>query len=95
MLFEEVRHVGTSLLASAGIVGIIAGLAAQKTLTNVIAGFQIALAQLLRQDDVVVVVDFIQKHRPNGLPKLRAYVVESQAADQAADKGRPNMPANR
>jgi small-conductance mechanosensitive channel len=55
MLFQEVRHVGTSLLASAGIVGIIAGLAAQNTLANVIAGFQIALAQPVRQDDVVIV----------------------------------------
>jgi small-conductance mechanosensitive channel len=55
MLFQEVRHVGTSLLASAGIVGVIAGIAAQKTLANVIAGFQIALAQPVRQDDVVVV----------------------------------------
>jgi small-conductance mechanosensitive channel len=55
MLFQEVRHVGTSLLASAGIVGIIGGLAAQKTLANVIAGFQIALAQPVRIDDVVVV----------------------------------------
>jgi small-conductance mechanosensitive channel len=55
MLFQEVRHVGTSLLASAGIVGIIGGLAAQKTLANVIAGFQIALAQPVREDDVVVV----------------------------------------
>jgi small-conductance mechanosensitive channel len=55
MLFQEVRHLGTSLLASAGIVGIIAGLAAQKTLSNLFAGFQIALAQPVRQDDVVVV----------------------------------------
>jgi small-conductance mechanosensitive channel len=55
MLFDEVRHVGTSLLASAGIVGIIGGFAAQKTLANVFAGFQIALAQPVRQDDVVVV----------------------------------------
>jgi len=55
MLFQEVRHVGTSLLASAGIVGIIAGVAAQKTLANLFAGFQIALAQPVRQDDVVVV----------------------------------------
>jgi small-conductance mechanosensitive channel len=55
MLFEEVRHVGTSLLASAGIVGIIAGVAAQKTLANLFAGFQIALAQPMRQDDVVIV----------------------------------------
>jgi small-conductance mechanosensitive channel len=55
MLFQEVRHVGTSLLASAGILGIIGGIAAQKTLANVMAGFQIALAQPVRQDDVVVV----------------------------------------
>jgi small-conductance mechanosensitive channel len=55
MLFQEVRHVGTSLLASAGLVGIIAGVAAQKTLANLFAGFQIALAQPMRQDDVVIV----------------------------------------
>jgi len=55
MLFQEVRHVGTSLLASAGIVGVIGGIAAQKTLANLFAGFQIALAQPVRQDDVVVV----------------------------------------
>jgi small-conductance mechanosensitive channel len=55
MLFSEVRHVGASLLASAGIVGIIAGVAAQKTLANLLAGFQIALAQPIRQDDVLVV----------------------------------------
>jgi small-conductance mechanosensitive channel len=55
MLFAEVRHVGASLLASAGIVGIIAGIAAQKTVSNLLAGFQIALAQPMRQDDVVIV----------------------------------------
>lgn len=55
MLFQEVRHVGTSLLASAGIVGIIAGVAAQKTLANLFAGFQLALAQPVLQDDVVIV----------------------------------------
>ena len=55
MLFQQVRHVGTSLLASAGIMGVIAGVAGQKTLANLIAGFQIALAQPIRQDDVVIV----------------------------------------
>jgi small-conductance mechanosensitive channel len=55
MLFEPVRQIGTSLLASAGVAGIIVGFAAQKTLANLFAGFQIALAQPVRQDDVVVV----------------------------------------
>jgi hypothetical protein len=55
MLFDSVRHIGTSLLASAGIVGIVAGIAAQRTLANLFAGFQIALSQPIRQDDVVVV----------------------------------------
>jgi small-conductance mechanosensitive channel len=55
MLFQEVRHVGVSLLASAGLVGVIGGFAAQKTLANMFAGFQIAFAQPVRQDDVVVV----------------------------------------
>ena len=55
MLFAEVRHVGASLLASAGVVGVIAGFAAQKTIANVFAGFQLALTQPIRLDDVVIV----------------------------------------
>ncbi|MGH8326865.1 MAG: mechanosensitive ion channel family protein, partial [Steroidobacteraceae bacterium] len=55
MMFSEVRHFGASLLASAGIAGIIAGIAAQKTLANLLAGFQIAMAQPMRQDDVLIV----------------------------------------
>ena len=55
MLFAEVREIGASLLASAGIVGVVAGFAAQKTIANLFAGFQIALAQPMRLDDVIVV----------------------------------------
>lgn len=55
MVFNEVRHFGASLLASAGLLSIIAGLAAQSTLTNLFAGFQLALAQPIRLDDVVIV----------------------------------------
>ena len=57
MSFEKVRQLGTSLLASAGIIGVILGFAAQKTLGNFIAGLQIALAQPIRIDDVVIVED--------------------------------------
>ena len=55
MLFEEVRRFGTSLLASAGVVGVVAGFAAQKTIANLFAGFQIAMTQPIRLDDVVIV----------------------------------------
>ena len=55
MLFEEVRRFGTSLLASAGVVGIIIGFAAQKTIANLFAGFQVAMTQPIRLDDVVIV----------------------------------------
>jgi small-conductance mechanosensitive channel len=53
--FERVRQVGTGLLASAGVIGIVFGFAAQKTLGNFIAGIQIAFAQPIRIDDVVIV----------------------------------------
>jgi small-conductance mechanosensitive channel len=55
MLFDPVRQFGTSILASAGIAGIVVGFAAQKTLGNVLAGIQIALTQPLLIDDIVVV----------------------------------------
>src|ERR1700730_6128043 len=55
MLFDPVRQFGTSILASAGIAGVVIGFAAQKTLGNVLAGIQIALTQPLLSDDIVVV----------------------------------------
>ena len=55
MTFSQARQIGMSLLASAGIVGIVLGFAAQKTLGNVLAGIQIAIAQPIRIDDVVIV----------------------------------------
>ena len=55
MTFEPVRRLGISLLASAGVVGVIVGFAAQRSLAGVLAGVQIAIAQPIRIDDVVVV----------------------------------------
>ncbi|NYZ61216.1 mechanosensitive ion channel family protein [Luteimonas deserti] len=55
MTFPQVRQVGTALLASAGIIGLVAGVAAQPVFGNLIAGLQIALAQPIRLDDVVIV----------------------------------------
>ncbi len=55
MTFDRVRHVGTSILASAGVIGIIVGLAAQRSIATLLAGIQIALTQPIRYDDVVIV----------------------------------------
>jgi small-conductance mechanosensitive channel len=55
MTFENVRQLGTSILASAGIIGIIVGVAAQRTLATLLAGIQIAVTQPIRLDDVVIV----------------------------------------
>jgi small-conductance mechanosensitive channel len=55
MTVPAVRQYGVSLLASAGAAGIIAGLALQPLLTNLIAGVQIAMTQPIRIDDAVVV----------------------------------------
>lgn len=55
MTFPNVRQIGASLLASAGVAGLVAGIAARPVLGNLIAGLQIALSQPIRLDDVVVI----------------------------------------
>ncbi|HZH43967.1 MAG TPA: mechanosensitive ion channel domain-containing protein [Lysobacter sp.] len=55
MTFPAIRQVGTTLLASAGILGVVAGIAARPVFGNLIAGLQIALTQPIRLDDVVIV----------------------------------------
>ena len=55
MTFERVRQLGTTILASAGILSIVVGMAAQKTIGTFIAGLQIAFTQPIRIDDVVIV----------------------------------------
>jgi len=55
MVFQPMRQLGTTMLASAGVAGIVIGFAAQKSLGTLLAGFQIAMTQPIRIDDVVVV----------------------------------------
>ena len=55
MQFEVVRTVGVSLLAGVSIAGIAVGLAAQRTIANLLAGIQLAFAQPIKLGDVVVV----------------------------------------
>jgi small-conductance mechanosensitive channel len=53
--FEGARKYGATLLTSAGVAGIIIGFAAQKTISNLLAGFQIAFTQPIKIDDAVIV----------------------------------------
>jgi small-conductance mechanosensitive channel len=55
MTFESVRQYGVSLFASAGVAGIVAGLAARPVLSNLIAGVQIATTQPIRLEDQVII----------------------------------------
>ncbi len=55
LTFDSVRKIGTTLLTSAGVVSIIVGIAAQKSLGNLLAGFQIAFTQPIKIGDSLVV----------------------------------------
>jgi small-conductance mechanosensitive channel len=55
MTFPDIRALGASVLASAGLISVVAALAAQSTLGNVFAGLQLAFSDAIRVDDVVVV----------------------------------------
>lgn len=55
MTFPSLRQVGTSLLASAGVAGLVVGFAAKPVLGNLLAGMQIALTQPIRLEDVVII----------------------------------------
>lgn len=55
LTFPALQAAGASILASAGVIGIIAGVAAQSSLANLFAGIQLAFSDAIRLDDVVVV----------------------------------------
>jgi len=53
--FDVVRNVGVSLLASAGVAGVVLGIAAQKSFASLFAGIQLSITQPIRLGDVVVI----------------------------------------
>lgn len=55
MSFQGIRELGLSIFASAGVAGIIIGFSAQKMIGTILAGIQIAIAQPIKIDDVVIV----------------------------------------
>jgi small-conductance mechanosensitive channel len=55
MTIPAIRHIGESLLASAGLAALVTGLAARSALSNLVAGIQVAFTQPIRLDDAVVV----------------------------------------
>jgi small-conductance mechanosensitive channel len=55
MTFPSIQHIGATLFASAGVAGLIIGLAARPTISSLLGGIQIALTEPIRIDDVVIV----------------------------------------
>ncbi len=55
MTFPAIRQIGTGLLASAGLAGLVVGMAMKNTLSSLIAGIQIAFTQPIRLEDAVLV----------------------------------------
>ncbi len=55
LTINSVRQAGAAILTSAGVAGIVVGFAAQKSIANLLAGFQIALTQPIKIDDAVIV----------------------------------------
>jgi small-conductance mechanosensitive channel len=55
LTFESVRAVGASILASAGLAGLVVGMAARPVISNLLAGIQIAITEPIRLDDIVFV----------------------------------------
>jgi hypothetical protein len=55
MTFPSIKHIGVSILASAGVASLVVGISMKDTLANLIAGVQIAFAQPFRMGDAVVV----------------------------------------
>jgi small-conductance mechanosensitive channel len=55
MTFPAIHSIGTSLLASAGLAGLVIGVAMKPTISSLVAGIQIALTQPMRLEDVVIV----------------------------------------
>lgn len=55
MTFPSARAIGASLLASAGVAGVVVGLAAQAMLKNLFAGLSLAFGDAIRLGDIVVV----------------------------------------
>src|SRR5256886_16607111 len=71
MLFDPVRQFGTSILASAGIAGVVIGFAAQKTLGNVLAGILIARKEALLRDDIGVVEGEFRQHEEISIMEVK------------------------
>ena len=79
MSFPSVRQLGVSLLASAGLLALVVGMAARPALENLIAGLQIALTQPIKLDDVVVIDCRVSVHHKTGV-EMEALTGASVAA---------------
>ena len=83
MSFDSVRQFGISLFASAGVAGIVAGLAARPLFENLIAGLQLAFTQPLRLGDAVVINNEFGYCRGDRLGLYRGQAVGLAPPDRA------------
>lgn len=92
LTFPSFRALGTSMLASAGIIGIVAGVAAQSTLGNLFIGFQIAFGDMVRIGDTVVVAGEWGWSRTSPSPSS-PYAPGTNAASPCPSRTSPPAPS--
>jgi len=84
MTFDTVRQYGIGVFASAGIAGVVFGLAAQPVLSNLIAEIQLAMTQPIRVEDAVTVQNEVRLDRGDHRDLCCHPSVGSTATDRAA-----------
>jgi small-conductance mechanosensitive channel len=85
MTFPSARQIGTSAFASAGIAGVIVGMAARSTFASLIARLQVAIAQPIRIDDAAVAEGEWGWIEENRIHLCRNAIVRFAEADRSAD----------
>ena len=78
MTFPQIREIGISILASAGIAGVVLGFAAQKSLGGILAGVQIALTQPIKIGDEVVVENEVGTIEEINLTYVVMYTIDKR-----------------
>ena len=99
MVFHPVRQLGTAMIASAGVAGIVIGFAAQKSLSALLAGFQIAITQPIRIVASLALTPFVMRvtrwfktrgRLPEEFPNANRTTDERSPVDASANPTKPS-----